>query len=40
VRVAGQPDYSRRFAGHLETGQPSISDPAMEGPALLSQYQV
>ncbi|MBT9458243.1 MAG: phospholipase C, phosphocholine-specific [Burkholderiaceae bacterium] len=40
VRVAGQPDYSRRFAGHLETGQPSISDPAMEGAALLSQYQV
>jgi len=40
VRVAGQPDFSRRFAGHLETGQPSISDPAMEGPALLSQYQV
>jgi len=40
VRVAGQPDSSRRFAGHLETGQPSISDPAMEGPALLSQYQV
>ncbi|MBT9501857.1 MAG: phospholipase C, phosphocholine-specific [Burkholderiaceae bacterium] len=40
VRLAGQPDYSRRFAGHLETGQPSISDPAMEGPALLSQYQV
>ncbi|TDP63792.1 phosphocholine-specific phospholipase C [Roseateles toxinivorans] len=40
LRVAGQPDYSRRFAGHLETGQPSISDPAMEGPALLSQYQV
>nr|WP_316638388.1 phospholipase C, phosphocholine-specific [uncultured Roseateles sp.] len=40
VRVAGQPDYSRRFAGHLETGQPSISDPAMEGQALLNQYQV
>lgn len=40
VRVQGQPEYSRRFAGHLENGQPSISDPAMAGPALLDQYRV
>ncbi|KAI1696505.1 phosphoesterase family domain-containing protein [Ditylenchus destructor] len=31
VRVNGQADYLRRFAGHVETGAPSISDPAMEG---------
>ena len=40
VRVTGQADYSRRFAGHLETGKPSISDPAMEGQALLNKYQL
>ncbi|MBT9491312.1 MAG: phospholipase C, phosphocholine-specific [Paucibacter sp.] len=40
VRVAGQPDFSRRFAGHLETGEPSISDPAMQGPAQLNQYRL
>lgn len=40
VRVQGQPDFSRRFAGHLETGAPSISDPAMEGAALLDQYRL
>ncbi len=40
VRVAGQADFSRRFAGHLETGEPSISDPAMQGPAQLNQYRL
>ena len=40
VRVVGQADYSRRFAGHLETGEPSITDPAMEGPAQLNQYRL
>ncbi|WP_271007390.1 phosphocholine-specific phospholipase C [Paucibacter sp. B51] len=40
VRVAGQGDYSRRFAGHMETGEASISDPAMSGPALLDQYRL
>jgi phospholipase C len=40
VRVSGQADYSRRFAGHLETGDASISDPAMEGLAQLDQYRV
>jgi phospholipase C len=40
VRVSGQPDYSRRFAGRLETGAPSVSDPAMKGPAIGDQYHV
>lgn len=40
VAVRGQTDYSRRFAGRLETGQPSFSDPAMFGPALGEQWQV
>lgn len=40
VRVTGQADYSRRFAGHLETGEASISDPAMQGPAVLEQYRL
>ncbi|OWQ88418.1 phospholipase C, phosphocholine-specific [Roseateles aquatilis] len=40
VRVAGQADFLRRFAGHIETGQPSISDPAMEGQAVADQYRV
>ncbi len=40
VRVAGQADYLRRFAGHIETGAPSISDPAMEGIAKADQYRV
>ena len=40
VRVVGQPGYSRRFSGHLETGAPSISDPAMQGPAQLEQFRV
>ncbi|MEJ6004949.1 phospholipase C, phosphocholine-specific [Paucibacter sp. AS339] len=40
VRVVGQADFSRRFAGHLETGEPSITDPAMEGPAQLNQYRL
>ena len=40
VRVNGQADYLRRFAGHVETGAPSISDPAMEGLARADQYRV
>jgi phospholipase C len=40
VRVSGQPDYSRRFAGRLETGAPSTSDPAMKGTAIGDQYRV
>ena len=40
VRVGGQPDFLRRFAGHIETGAPSVSDPAMEGLAKADQYRV
>ena len=40
VRVGGQPDFLRRFAGHIETGAPSVSDPAMEGVAKADQYRV
>ena len=40
VKVTGQADYSRRFAGHLETGEPSISDPAMQGAAQANQWRV
>jgi phospholipase C len=40
VRVNGVPGWLRRFAGHLENGQPSISDPAMHGPAQLDQFRV
>ena len=29
------PGWSQRFAGRLENGQPSMSDPAMGGPALM-----
>jgi hypothetical protein len=28
---------ARRFAGHLETGKPSFSDPAMKGVAIVDQ---
>mgnify|MGYP006371115901 FL=1 len=31
------PGWSQRFAGRLENGQPSMSDPAMGGAALMSQ---
>ncbi|WP_431260151.1 phosphocholine-specific phospholipase C [Roseateles chitinivorans] len=40
VRVSGQTDFLRRFAGHIETGAPSVSDPAMEGVAKADQYRV
>jgi phospholipase C len=29
VRVTGTPDFAQRFAGHIETGRESSSDPAM-----------
>jgi phospholipase C len=29
VEIAGQPSFQRRLAGHIETGRPSISDPAL-----------
>ena len=40
LRVSGSPGWLRRFAGHLENGLPSISDPAMGGAAQLDQYRV
>jgi phospholipase C len=40
VRVAGQTDYIRRFAGRMETGAPSITDPAMQGVAVGDQFHV
>lgn len=40
LRVGGLPGWLRRFAGHLENGLPSISDPAMRGAAQLDQYRV
>ncbi|HEX5377058.1 MAG TPA: phospholipase C, phosphocholine-specific [Phenylobacterium sp.] len=32
-----RPGFLRRLAGRLETGRPSISDPAMGGPALMTR---
>lgn len=29
VTVSGQPDYVRRFAGRVETGRHTVSDPAL-----------
>jgi|GEM_PF-5104273 len=40
VRVNGRADLSRHFAGRMETGADSTSDPAMHGPAIASQYRV
>ena len=31
VKVAGYPDFRQQFAGHVETGKPSITDPLMGG---------
>jgi phospholipase C len=40
VRVAGLNDYSRRLAGRLENGKPSVSDPAMFGQAVGDQLRI
>jgi len=40
VKVVGQTDWLRRLAGHVETGQSSVSDPAMEGAAKADQFRV
>jgi phospholipase C len=40
VKVRGQADFSRRFAGRVETGAPSVSDPAMFGVAQADQWTV
>lgn len=36
VTCEDEPAFARRFAGRLETGKPSTSDPAMAGPALMT----
>ena len=33
VTVHNLPSFRRRFAGHIETGRDSLSDPALGGPA-------
>jgi len=40
VTVKGLPGYSRRFAGRVETGESTISDPAMGGLALGDQIKI
>ena len=35
VALADAPGTAWRFAGHLEDGRPSLTDPAMHGPARL-----
>lgn len=40
LRVNEFPGWFRRFAGHLENGLPSISDPAMQGAAQLDQFRI
>jgi len=37
VTLKDRPGYSRRFAGHLETGEASISDPMFGGIAISNQ---
>ena len=34
ISVSGD-GFSHRFAGHIETGQPSLTDPALGGPAVM-----
>jgi phospholipase C len=36
VTVAGDADFLQRYAGRVETGRPSISDPEMGGAAVMS----
>ncbi|MDB4987108.1 MAG: Twin-arginine translocation pathway signal [Myxococcaceae bacterium] len=40
MSIDGVPGYSRRFAGRVETGRASISDPAMGGLARAAQVRV
>lgn len=39
LRSAAHPQWLHRAAGHAENGRPSISDPAMHGPALLQAWR-
>jgi len=34
VTCDDDPAFARRYAGRLESGEPSVTDPAMAGPAL------
>jgi phospholipase C len=36
VACDGEPAYARRFAGRIEIGRDSITDPAMVGPAIMT----
>ncbi len=40
VRGDGSGTYFRRYAGRLETGRDSVTDPAMAGPARMKQFSV
>ena len=40
LTIKNLPGYSRRFAGHMETGSPSISDPALGGVAISDQEHI
>jgi phospholipase C len=40
LSVAELPGYSRRFAGRVETGRASWSDPALGGPAMVDQLKI
>jgi phospholipase C len=37
LTLDGHPAWLRRLAGRVETGRPSVSDPAMHGPALMTR---
>jgi len=40
LRVKELTGFGRRLAGHVENGEPSVSDPAMGGTALLDQFRI
>ena len=40
LTIKNLPGYSRRFAGHMETGSSSISDPALGGVAISDQEHI
>ena len=40
ITLSGEPGFSRRFAGRVETGRPSISDPVMGGQARGEQLRI
>jgi len=40
VKVKDQAEFSRRFAGRVETGAPSVSDPTMGGTSRADQWKV